>query len=100
MAEHLQRRIENHTRTRPPHDLPHALTLLGRIAVTGTTLARRLLVLPSAMIQAVLTIVDQRTIFLRWLLLMKPVTAIETDHKRNRTLLPIYDFSHNAVRFC
>ena len=100
MAEHLQRSIENHTRTRPPHDLPHALTLLGRIAVTGTTLARRLLVLPSAMIQAVLTIVDQRTIFLRWLLLMKMVTAIETDHKRNRTLLPIYDFSHNAVRFC
>ena len=100
MAEHLQRRIENHTRTRPPHDLPYTLTLLGRIAVTGTTLARRLLVLPSAMIQAVLTIVDQRTIFLRWLLLMKPVTAIETDHKRNRTLLPIYDFSHNAVRFC
>ena len=100
MAEHLQRSIENHTRTRPPHDLPHTLTLLGRIAVTGTTLARRLLVLPSAMIQAVLTIVDQRTIFLRWLLLMKMVTAIETDHKRNRTLLPIYDFSHNAVRFC
>ena len=99
MAEHLQRRIENHTRTRPPHDLPHALTLLGRIAVTGTTLARWLLVLPSAMIQAVLTIVGQRTVFLGRLLLMKTMTAIEPDHKRNRTLLPVYDFSHNAVRF-
>lgn len=100
MAEHLQRSIENHTRPRPPHDLPHTLTLIRCIAVTGTTLARRLLVLPSAMIQAVLAVVDQRTIFLGRLLLMEPVTTIEPDHKRNRTLFPIYDFSHNAVRFC
>jgi hypothetical protein len=51
------------------------------------------------MIQAALTIVGQRTVFLGRLLLMKTMTAIEPDHKRNRTLLPVYDFSHNAVRF-
>ena len=99
MAEHLQRRIENHAGTRPPHNLTHTLTLGRRIAVTGTMLARRLLVLPSAMIQAALTIVGQRTVFLGRLLLMKTMAAIEPDHKRNRTLLPVYDFSHNAVRF-
>ena len=100
MAQHLQRCIENHAWPRPPHDLPHTLTLSRRIAVTGAVLARRLLVLPATMIQAVLTVIDQRTIFLGRLLLMEPMTAIEPDHKRNRTLFPINDFSHNAVRFC
>ena len=99
MAQHLQRSIENHAGTRPPHDLTHTLTLSRGIAMTGTALARRLLVLPTTMVKTVMTIVDQRAIFLRGLLLMKMVTAIELYHKRDGMLFPVDDFSHNAVLF-
>lgn len=67
--------------------------------MTGTVLARRLLVLPTTMVKTVMTIVGQRTVFLGGLLLMKMVTAIEPDHKRDGMLFPVDDFSHNAVLF-
>lgn len=99
MAKHLQWSIEDHTGACPTHDLPHMLTLERSVAMAGTTFASRFLILPTAMIQTVLTIIDQRLMLIIEFLLMKPMTAIEPDHILDCAFFSVNNFSHNAVLF-
>ena len=83
-------RIQNHSWACPAHDFTNLFTLFWSITVSGTILTRSLLLSILAMIQALTSILSQKSVFLWHCVLFQMMPAIKPYHLTDGLLLSLY----------
>ena len=83
-------RIPYHSWSDPTHHLTNLFMLFWSITVSGTILTRSLLLSILAMIQALTSILSQKSVFLRHCVLLQMMPAIKPYHLTDGLLLSLY----------